>query len=417
MMDALPDLRMLRALPPRGPIAAVLHLHYPEFWPRLAESLAALPEPFDLFVTLTAGAGEAAAPAIRTRFPAAHVVTVPNRGRDILPFLHLAASGLLNRYELVCKLHGKRSPALADGEAWRDELVEAILGSPEQVARIRAAFAADPDLGLVVAEGNVFGESPEHWRANLPHILRLGARIGIRRVPEGARFPGGSIFWIRPFLLRMLAAIGADPADFPAEPLPLDGTPAHAVERLLGLICADAGMVLATPATLPVPASEPPPCSFRLAAYYLPQFHPVPENDAWWEPGFTEWHNVVRARPLFAGHEQPKLPGELGFTDLRLAETRAAQAALAAAYGIDAFCWYFYCFDGRRMLERPLNEMLAGGAPDFPFLLCWANEPWSRSWDGQPEQVLIAQDYAPDWPERLAAEIAPALADPRYLRL
>src|SRR5437879_9338189 len=131
----------------------------------------------------------------------------------------------------------------------------------------------------------------------------------------------------------------------------------------------------------------------RLIAFYLPQFHPIPENDAWWEPGFTEWTNVVRARPLFRGHRQPDLPTDLGFYDLRVAETRAAQAQLAAAHGIEAFCYWHYWFAGRRMLERPFDEVLRSGRPDFRFCLGWANQTWSGVWHGAPEQVLIEQTY------------------------
>lgn len=154
----------------------------------------------------------------------------------------------------------------------------------------------------------------------------------------------------------------------------------------------------------------------KAVAFYLPQFHPIPENDAWWGPGFTEWTNVSRARPLFHGHYQPHVPADLGFYDLRLPETRHAQAELAARYGIGAFCYYHYWFNGRRVLERPFNEVLASGSPDFPFCLCWANEDWTRAWDGHSRQVLLEQVYSPEDDKKHFEALLPAFTDRRYLK-
>ena len=154
----------------------------------------------------------------------------------------------------------------------------------------------------------------------------------------------------------------------------------------------------------------------RAIAFYLPQFHPVAENNAWWGEGFTEWTNTAKARPLFAGHYQPHVPADLGFYDLRLPEARAAQADLARRYGIEGFCYYHYWFAGRRILERPFDEVLASGEPDFPFCLCWANESWSGIWHGLSGHTLIEQTY-PGLADHRAhfLSLLPAFKDRRYI--
>jgi lipopolysaccharide biosynthesis protein len=155
----------------------------------------------------------------------------------------------------------------------------------------------------------------------------------------------------------------------------------------------------------------------RLIAFYLPQFHPIPENDAWWGRGFTEWTNVVRARPLFPSHYQPHVPANLGFYDLRLPETRQVQADLAGRHSVHAFCYWHYWFNGRRLLERPFQEVLRSGAPDFPFCLAWANETWSRRWLGEERDVLLKQTYSPADDRAHARWLTEAFADPRYVRV
>jgi lipopolysaccharide biosynthesis protein len=157
--------------------------------------------------------------------------------------------------------------------------------------------------------------------------------------------------------------------------------------------------------------------STRLITFYLPQYHPIPENDLWWGKGFTEWRNVVKARPLFKGHYQPHLPADLGFCDLRVPEVREAQANLAREYGIHGFCYYHYWFNGRQLLERPLEQVLTSRQPDFPFCICWANENWTRRWDGQDEQILVQQNYSADDDENHIRALLPYLKDTRYIKI
>ena len=154
----------------------------------------------------------------------------------------------------------------------------------------------------------------------------------------------------------------------------------------------------------------------RLIAFYLPQYHPIPENDEWWGKGFTEWTNTVKAKPLFRGHYQPNIPADLGFYDLRVPESRAAQADIAREYGIEAFCYYHYWFAGKRLLEKPFKAVLASGKPDFPFCLCWANQTWTGIWHGCPDKVLIEQTY-PGYEDYKTHfhELLPAFLDRRYV--
>ena len=159
----------------------------------------------------------------------------------------------------------------------------------------------------------------------------------------------------------------------------------------------------------------------RIIALYLPQYHPIPENNEWWGPGFTEWMNVVKAKPLFRGHVQPKIPADLGFYDLRLPETREQQAMLAKEAGIEGFCYYHYWFGGKQLLERPFQEVLTSGKPDFPFCLCWANHSWSnKSWQRKSklaaDSILMEQVYPGDEDDEAHfMSLLPAFKDPRYI--
>jgi lipopolysaccharide biosynthesis protein len=154
----------------------------------------------------------------------------------------------------------------------------------------------------------------------------------------------------------------------------------------------------------------------ELSALYLPQFHQIPENDEWWGDGFTEWTNVKKARPLFRGHHQPVVPGELGYYNLLNADVREAQASLARAAGVTSFCYWHYWFAGRRLLERPFDEVLSSKAPNFPFFLGWANQSWSGIWHGAPQRILMEQSYPPGDDQAHFNHLLPALSDERYVQ-
>ena len=399
-------------------ILVVAHVHYPELWGDIDDRLSRMPQEYDLLVTVTEGTAESAIPRIMGRHPKARIEVVPNKGRDWAPLVRLANKGLLSGYDAIAKVHTKKSEHRIDGDGWRIALLDGIFESPEQIRRTIDLLHEDRSVGLVVPNSQVVGT--EHWGSNQGIVEALAYRLPMAFDPDELTFPTGSMFWCRPWLLERLADLDINDDHFEPEAGQYDATTAHALERLIGIYCSVGGMdiVESMDASRRLrdyrknPVERP-----SIYAFYLPQYHQCPENDEFWGEGFTDWVNVKKAKPLFEGHRQPILPSEeVGFYDLKDPEVLRKQAKMAKDHGIDGFVFHYYWFDGKKVLDTPLNNWLADPTIDMPLALCWANESWTRRWDGLEQDVLIPQTYGDDWANRFWDDIAPVMKDSRYIR-
>jgi lipopolysaccharide biosynthesis protein len=411
-------------------VGVLIHVFYAELLPELLTALRDMPVDFDLIITnasqLPLHVEASDLPRMRNHC----VVDVENHGRDIWPTVQVINARLLDPYELVLKLHTKRSEWRAEhgelsgsGEQWRASLLDALMGGSENIRAILGAFAENPNLGVVTAPGSLLG--PEFWGGDLAITRELLRRVELHVEPQRLRFPAGSFYWARGFVLQGLRSLALTAEDFDEEAGQIDATTAHAVERSVGILTEEAGLSLIARDALPQVGDEswrryrraairrP---RVRVIPFYLPQFHPTPENDLWWGKGFTEWTNLTAAKPVYQGHNQPNLPADLGFYDLRLDEVRQAQMDLAAEFGVEGFMYYYYWFAGQRLLSTPIEALLRGDV-NKPFCIMWANENWTRRWDGRTSDVLMGQDYDRVPATQFIEDVLPFLVDERYMRV
>jgi lipopolysaccharide biosynthesis protein len=424
--------KQFTAKPTTSRVAVLVHVYYVDLLPQIVESLAVLPVQFDLIVTNSSGTAVEIDMNAMPNLDRLQVFDIPNRGRDILPLVSVVNAGLLDDYELVFKVHTKKSAWREEhtelggsGDEWRESFFSALVGSLENVTRVLDEFASDPSLGILTSEGNVLG--PEFWGGDRDIVGALLRRIQLDLDEDSLRFAAGSIYWVRGFLLQGLRSFELSAHDFDEEWGQVDATTAHAIERVLGIVAREAGYDVRDTASLIAgttvagaheryrPDFEITPRA-RLIPFYLPQYHSFPENDEWWEKGFTEWSNVAAGTPLYPGHIQPLLPSELGFYDLRTPGVRDAQYDLASSMGIEGFMYYYYWFAGKKLMDMPIEDLAAGSA-DQKFCIMWANENWTRRWDGSEQNVLIAQDYERVSAKQFIHDVLHLITDPRYIRI
>jgi lipopolysaccharide biosynthesis protein len=418
-------------LPIRNPsrVCVIVHAFYADLLGELFERIRRIPVDYDLFVTNVTG-GAIDVPADMGPLRNVRVLDMENHGRDILPLVSLVNAGYLDPYLVVLKVHTKRSQwrsthadFTGDGDRWRADLLHALLGETENIMQILSAFAEQPDLGFVTADGSVLG--PERWGDNEANVANLLRRLELHLEPSRLRFPAGSMYWARGFVLQGLRALNLSAEDFEPEQGQVNLTTAHAIERVLGVLAGEAGLSIVERSALKSGATldgrhrltgDAPRPRARILPFYLPQFHTVPENDRWWGDGFTEWTNVTAAQPTYEGHYQPRFPRDLGFYDLRLDEVRRAQYTMSMDNGIAGFMYYYYWFAGKRLLDAPIEALVKSDIPQ-PFCIMWANENWTRRWDGRESDVLIAQHYESVPADDFIDDILPFLSDERYMTI
>jgi lipopolysaccharide biosynthesis protein len=410
-------------------VCVVVHVYYTDLLEKLLGEISKIDFEFDLLITNSSDS-VFDADYVKSVIDCGQVKSILilntiNRGRDILPLIHCVNAGLLDPYHYIFKFHTKKSQWASNrndvvggqgGDAWFNSFTEGLIGEGTNSRFVLQMLREDPDLGLVTADGSLFGSG--YWSTNLKRCEELAQRIEIEIKPELLFFAAGSMYACKGLLVQGLRSLCLSEIDFEDETGQIDGTTAHAIERLMGFLAHEANYKQATTQSLEnekktLAKSER--TKPKFVAYYLPQFHADAINDLHWGKNFTEWQNVTRSIPQFINHYQPLLPVDIGFYDLSSDHVTVQQEQLAKEYGIDAFMYYYYDFGGETALQVPIINRLKR-THGLPFSILWVNESWSRNWDGLNNNVIIDQKYPENWEKNLIESLAIFFEHSDYLR-
>ncbi|AYM97604.1 hypothetical protein EAG14_17750 [Acidovorax sp. 1608163] len=415
-----------------------LHIFYVDLLGEMVSYLANIKYYYDLFVSVQDNVDRDGIELIlRKNLPFAgqiFIESVPNRGRDIAPFI-IKFGAQLSKYEIVGHFHTKKSLHSHTLLSWRTELFDNLLGTPGssggRVAKIfekllTSAKIVFPEGGLGILKDGM------GWAANYDVakiLLEKYTQLQIEDYPL-IDFPEGFMFWARGTCIKDFLNLPLTWDDFPLEPIRPDGTLAHALERLLFVFAnAYPGKFMRLHKgdsihdflhyedqrdySLVKKNSD-----IKILSYYLPQFHPTPENDLWHGEGFTEWTKVRASNPLFAGHYQQHIPHpDLGYYLIDGPDILQKQAEMMYKAGVAGQIFYHYWFSGKLILEKPAQILLANPDVDMPFCFCWANENWTRRWDGNEKEILLQQNYSSEDAKDFIQYLLPFFKDSRYIRI
>lgn len=419
-------------------IAVHMHLYYTEMLKEFVSYLNNIPCQFNLYVSVPKSADvEAIQVELKTLLPRVGdvvVEAVPNRGRDIAPMI-VQFGKRLAKYEIIAHIHTKKSPHNDNLADWCQDILAKLMGIPGSsgghVAQIIGLLQTTGKV--VLPEGrNDFIKERTGWAANYNlarQILEKYTQLSIQDYP-GVVFPEGSMFWARSECLKDFLSLPLKYSDFPSEPIAADGTLAHALERLILIFASKyQGQCIRIHTGDSIKdylqyeeqqdySKKIIHSDVKVLSYYLPQFHPTPENDMWHGKGFTEWTKVRSANPLFEGHYQQHIPhDDIGYYLLDSPETLRKQAEQMRKAGVHGQVFYHYWFSGKLILEEPAKLLLNTYDIQMPFCFCWANENWTRRWDGNENEILLGQNYSADDAQKFIQYLIPFFRDHRYIKI
>ncbi|WP_312727859.1 glycoside hydrolase family 99-like domain-containing protein, partial [Stutzerimonas kunmingensis] len=412
-----------------------LHLFYEDMADECLEYLGNIPLSFDLYISIPEHqASHDWESTFKSKLPQVRQVVVervPNRGRDLAPLV-IQFGKTLADYDVIAHFHTKKSPHRESLEGWFGEIMSSLCGSRSGVSQILNLFGGDAKV-VYPAGDHVAHWDSSGWSDNqdiAKALLRRHTKLDMADFDK-TEFPQGSMFWGKGAALREFLSLPLDYNDFAEEPIAADATLAHALERLIlvfSTLHEGRNYRIESQALSREPqqyyedqhdfSAELVHDSIKVLAYYLPQFHPTPENDAWHGKGFTEWHKVAAANPLFEGHYQQHIPHpDLGYYHLDSPQQLALQADMMRQAGVNGLIFYHYWFSGKLILEKPAQMLLDNPDIDMPFSFCWANENWTRRWDGNEKEILLGQVYSPEDALAFIRYMVPFFKDRRYIKV